>query len=526
MRVAIIGSGLTAISVAKRLVTRNIKPVILDAGEEIENDKASLASRLSEIEPKNWNVEDRTTLASNPTGHGGMAIPQKLLFGSDFFYGQSNDHAPLQGHGPLPPFSYARGGFSVGWGASVLTPDQCDIEDWPITLDNLADHFESVLATLPLSANDDELTARFPLYKENYSTLKLTAGNAAMLQDLRRSGLLKSDDFLFGQARLLVRSQTLGDKPGCKYCGHCMSGCVYGCIYKSNDDLDHLASAGKIDYTGQAWVQHLEEKNNKVDISYVNRLGDQQTMSVDKVFLAAGAVNSTRIILKSKKLYDHKVYLRSSSSFVLPMLRAKHAPVDWPNINTQPGLFLEYKVPGLSNHWIHTQLSTPNEMVFEKLNLHHTSNSLIQKLKRRILGHLVIAFCNLHSNHGYGYELSLKKGDGNSNDLLMYDRQCSIQSDKDNKRAINHLLRIGWKFGCIALTPTALNFTSGFHVGGTLPMKQSPQKETETDLLGRPGSMKNVHVVDSSVFPSLPGTTIGLLAMANADRIASEVLLK
>ena len=526
MRVAIIGSGLAAISVAKRLVARNIKPVILDVGEEIEDNKASLASRLSEIEPPKWDIDDWIDLTSNPTIHEGMAIPQKLLFGSDFFYGQSNDHAPLQGSGPLPPFSYAKGGFSVGWGASVLTPDQCDIEDWPITVDSLSDHFKSVLAALPLSAIDDELTARFPLYKDNNNSLKLTAGNAAMLQDLRRSGLLSTDDFLFGQARLLVRSQNSGDKPGCKYCGYCMSGCVYGCMYKSNDDLDPLISAGKVDYTGQAWVQNVEEKNNQVHISYLNRLGDQQIMSVDKVFLAAGAVNSTRIILKSKKLYDHKVYLRSSSTFVLPMLRAKHAPIDWPNINTQPGLFLEYKVPGLSDHWIHAQLSTPNEMVFEKLKLHPTSNSLAQRLKRRMLGHMVIAFCNLHSNHGYGYELSLKKGDGNGHDLLRYSRQCSKQSNKDVKRAINHLLRIGWKFGCLALTPTAINFTRGFHIGGTLPMRQNPQKETETDILGRPKNMENIHVVDSSIFPSIPGTTIGLLAMANADRIASEVLLK
>ena len=57
-------------------------------------------------------------------------------------------------------------------------------------------------------------------------------------------------------------------------------------------------------------------------------------------------------------------------------------------------------------------------------------------------------------------------------------------------------------------------------------MKKNPKKETETDQMGRPLNMKNVHVVDSSVFPSLPGTTIGLLAMANADRIAAHVLLE
>jgi choline dehydrogenase-like flavoprotein len=38
--------------------------------------------------------------------------------------------------------------------------------------------------------------------------------------------------------------------------------------------------------------------------------------------------------------------------------------------------------------------------------------------------------------------------------------------------------------------------------------------------------MKNVHIVDTSTFPSLPGTTIGLMMMANAYRIVDKVFNK
>jgi len=54
-------------------------------------------------------------------------------------------------------------------------------------------------------------------------------------------------------------------------------------------------------------------------------------------------------------------------------------------------------------------------------------------------------------------------------------------------------------------------------------MKHKPEKETDTNLLGNTKGWKYIHVIDSSVFPSLPGTKIRLLAMANAARIASEV---
>jgi choline dehydrogenase-like flavoprotein len=45
-----------------------------------------------------------------------------------------------------------------------------------------------------------------------------------------------------------------------------------------------------------------------------------------------------------------------------------------------------------------------------------------------------------------------------------------------------------------------------------------------TDELGRLQAHQNIFFVDTSVLPMIPGTTIGLFAMANAHRIASKVL--
>jgi choline dehydrogenase-like flavoprotein len=61
----------------------------------------------------------------------------------------------------------------------------------------------------------------------------------------------------------------------------------------------------------------------------------------------------------------------------------------------------------------------------------------------------------------------------------------------------------------------------GFHTGGSFPMRNNPSG-FESDVLGRPCGFKRVHVVDSSVFPSIPATTITLSAMANARRIAGR----
>ena len=46
--------------------------------------------------------------------------------------------------------------------------------------------------------------------------------------------------------------------------------------------------------------------------------------------------------------------------------------------------------------------------------------------------------------------------------------------------------------------------------------------ELGTDRLGRLRRWTNIHLVDASVFPTVPATTFTLTIMANAHRIATE----
>ena len=52
-------------------------------------------------------------------------------------------------------------------------------------------------------------------------------------------------------------------------------------------------------------------------------------------------------------------------------------------------------------------------------------------------------------------------------------------------------------------------------------MRENPEG-LDTDILGRPAGLRRVHLVDASVFPSIPATTITFSVMANAHRIATR----
>jgi len=524
VKVVVIGSGLAAVAAIKTLIEKNVQPLVLDTGETLEREISLEIDRISQIKKENWSREDIEKITFNPSVRG-SGIPKKLLFGSSYFYGKSTQVQPVFGRGELPPFSYALGGLSVGWGSAVLPIDDSDLTNWELTGNDLAPFYRKILSDIPYSAVDDELSLNFPLYKKKLCPLKLSSGNRSLLEDLRKSGILKKGERVFGQARLLTNADKLLSQ-GCQYCGYCMSGCAYGSIYKAGDEIKSLIDSKKIKYYPGLTVIKLEEKRSKVVVFYRDKNNKKHKLLADKVILAAGALNSTRIVLSSQGLYETRVRMKSRAGFVVPMISFKKRPSEWPNSNTQPGLFLEFKVGNLDGgHWVHTQFSTPNELVFKKLGIDFEESGFIANIKKRVAEHLVIAFCNMHSDYADDYEFWLEKGGNNKPNILRYSRVKNPIGKSAIQKTLKELSVIGRKIGIFPISPFLQVNSGAYHVGATMPMNKQPKKHLETDLLGRPFGMENVHVVDSSVFNSLPGTTIGLLIMANAARIVSGVRL-
>jgi hypothetical protein len=68
------------------------------------------------------------------------------------------------------------------------------------------------------------------------------------------------------------------------------------------------------------------------------------------------------------------------------------------------------------------------------------------------------------------------------------------------------------------------NNSDHYYIGSSFPMKKKRKKITDTDVLGQIKDFKNLHIIDSSVFTSIPSTTFGLLSMINSARITEKVI--
>lgn len=523
IQVAVIGSGLSAIGAIKALRKLGYKPTVLDWGETLDLERSNLAETLSAKEPSEWTEQERKALSQNFTVEKGDSIPKKLLFGSDYFYGKSRNDAPVESIGNLPPFSYAQGGFSVGWGAAALPPQKCDLDDWPIDAEEINKYCEIAISDLPYSARVDGLSSNFKILQNNPQALRLNEAERMILDRLDNASIHEKDSLVFGQARLLVSPETTDKVAGCKYCGQCMSGCVYKSIYKASDDILLLSNSGAIDYKPGCLVLKISEVGDRVVVKYLDEGGLENTSEFDRVFLAAGAVNSARIVLNSLKIFDRKVKLKTRGGYVMPVFSFRKLPIDWPNCNTQPGIFLEFK-GGWFKHWAHVQISTANELLFQKLRIQSGVSGLLARIKKLLVEHVMLLFVNFHSDYAGHYEFWLTQSAEKSDVNCLHSRHYKSGSHLlIFILSALRLLKICWKIGCLPIIPLAKNNSGSYHVGGALPMKTEVADQLDTDDLGRVSAWRKVHIVDTSTFPSLPGTTIGLLAMANAMRIVEKI---
>jgi len=121
--------------------------------------------------------------------------------------------------------------------------------------------------------------------------------------------------------------------------------------------------------------------------------------------------------------------------------------------------------------------------------------------------------------------MQLRRGGHTAPDTLA----LSIAPNRATRPALKALLGKLWSergsLHAIPISP-ALRIGEpgrGFHTGGSFPMRSRPQA-LETDILGRLHGFSRLHVVDASVFPTLPATTITLSVMANAHRIGAAAL--
>jgi len=526
--ICVIGSGPAGVACATALLEGGAQVTILDAGLELEPARRRRLAALQSVAFDSWDRESLSFLREGvEVDQGG--IPLKLAYGSQFPYRDPLDQ-PMVANGVQAKPSFARGGLSNVWGASVLPYRTDDMSGWPISAEDLAQHYRAVLKMMPFSGRHDRLEEHFPLHHDQPGNLASSSQAAGFLHDLEMNAqALNARGVRFGVSRLAIQSESSDGKPGCVYCGKCIYGCPYEFIYNSSHTLERLSANRAFTYRAGVVVEQLTEIGSQVEVTG-RTLDDNQAFQIraDKVFLACGVLSTARVMLTSLDAFDHPVHAVDNCYFLLPLIRYRSQPgvVDEPHY-TLAQVFIELLDPAIGPQTAHLQIYTYNELFKEEIGrlLGPLDRLLPTSLRRNMLGRLLLIQGYLHSDLSARIRITLRRG---SHD---HPASLDLASEKNplTLPALSALRRRLWADrGSMKAFPVSPALRAGepgrgFHTGGTFPMRLNPNA-FEVDLLGRPHGFSLVHLVDASVFPSLPATTITLSVMANAHRIGAAAL--
>jgi hypothetical protein len=233
-------------------------------------------------------------------------------------------------------------------------------------------------------------------------------------------------------------------------------------------------------------------------------------------------------MLTSLEAYDQPIQAIDNFYFLMPLLRYRSRPgVREEPLYTLAQVFIEMLDTAVGAQTAHLQVYTYNELFEKEVQrmLGPLDRLLPDALRRSLLGRLLLIQGFLHSDLSARIRITLRRAT-NSHPATL--ELAGIENPR-MRPALSALQRTLWaeRSSMKAFpVPPAIRPGEpgrGFHTGGTFPMRQNPEA-FQADLLGRPTGFSRVHLVDSSVFPSLPATTITLSVMANAHRIGSIAL--
>lgn len=494
VKIAIVGSGASAVGVLSGVASSGIVADITLFSSDTYFDTSpkdrfptSDVGRFytdvyTDIRRKAVNYPPRKTFFGHTIPCYTVKNGQERFFKSDMFGGQTNI-----------------------WGGSVLPLTKSDFDRWPITREDLDPHYRAIADLVGIAGEPDRVSDFLRIEYSNRQPVRQLEGFRFLQEYLNAHPGTGPYAFHAGVSRSMVDTGS-ESSTNCIHCGECMAGCVRDAIYSARDTLKTHIARKEMKFVGKN-IRKIRMRGGKPEVDS----GDGYTEVFQKVFLCAGCVSTTEILMRSldlrtgPTLQDNVIYQfpiinltghtdnQKSEHFGLTnmILLADPRRPDLPFLQVQIYPNVDYLWRTLVPRWFWNILRYP-----------------LLSLRDRILWARVY----MQPADSYLYRIHLE------NDALVFDEEKTPERGHASLLAdsLRRALK-GVRYYLLPLNP-ALAHTSA-HLAGTFPYGSgivNVKRDGEV--------MPNVHIADSSCFPESPVISPTFTIMANARRTAVEAL--
>lgn len=410
--------------------------------------------------------------------------------------------------------SHAAGGMSNVWGAQLLRytdEDLLEAGEWPFSTSALQPYYADLESHIGISGAIDDMQVFLGGAEPQMPPVPMVPAAEYLY---RRYSSQARTPLLLGRPRLALITEPYAGRSPHKFGETEFFTSGQEGLYTARTTLDELKGRGRIAHIDRHQLLGWRESAEYVELDLMQvDNGQHRTVRTRHLLLGCGTVQTARLVLRhydergrTLPFLDHPPALLP---IVLPrMLGSKLPTTSYPIqlIGTLQGTgrrdMISFYYPG-GMLWSDLVLDVPLPI-----------NATVRIL-RALLGGMLVAQIWQTSRPSPCNRLCLSKGDGV---VIHY-------SDRSPCSAVPHLLTALRSLGAYSVARLASLSPPGwgFHYAGSLPMRRIPSAY-ETHVDGRLWSSRRVRVIDGSVLPTLPAKNHTLTLMANAARIADEVM--
>jgi hypothetical protein len=414
--------------------------------------------------------------------------------------------------------SFAAGGMANAWGAGLYRFTADDLAGYPISVLDLEPYYDAITAKVGISGADDDLSRFFGSARGLLPPVALGAsGRAVLRRYTQRRKSLNRQGLYIGLPRLAVLTRDHDGRRAYRYdtleCFRPNDPAVYTPTYT----LDELVRRGEILYERGVLVERYAESSAGIGVLARNcATGERRTFRCRRLILAAGALNTAKIVLRSND--DHVTRLplldsnRSSISLVDPWGIGGALDRSVYSAAMLRAVYAGEHAPGLTHMAVYASVGTLcSDYLFD---FPFSARGNIAAAK-----YLTPALLLVQLSYPDAPTLT------NHVRLLPDDRLELRYTSKPASPLESHVLGLFRELGYLGALGLCRRLTPGnsCRYAGALPMTTTPVGPYQTDRDGLLSRTHGVYVADAANFTVLPSNSHSFTMMANAMRIADHV---
>jgi hypothetical protein len=291
-------------------------------------------------------------------------------------------------------------------------------------------------------------------------------------------------------------------------------------------------SAGFQYFGGYEALHFTVAENGKVTTVVARPVdgGATRAFPVEHLALAAGTLSTATIVLRSVRVATGEnvrlTGLMDNRQVLVPFLNLRMLGQPF-NAGTYQyhllGLGLETPDP---SEYVHGQITTLKAAlmhpIIQQLPFDLRTSLLVARATHSALGLVNINFHDRRRDQNW---LELEDSGEDSPRRLRIRYVPDADEPARLRAALSRVRRVLWHLGCIV--PPGMQHVrpmgASVHYAGVLPMARDGGRWT-TDAHCRSREFPNLFLVDGTTFPFLPAKNLTFTLMANATRVAAEVL--